>query len=93
MSSCPFSLYLVWEALASYLRSSSVGIKGITLPIAQSVVLDVEFADDTALYVDGEIGNLGQVQNALQNFSEVTGASLNWNKSVGVWVGVAPHPD
>ena len=93
---CPLapSLFILYgEALASYLRSSSAGIKGIALPIAQSVVLDVEFADDTALYVDGEIGNLGQVQNALQNFSEATGASLNWNKSVGVWVGATPHPD
>ena len=84
---------LFGETLSSYLRYSSAGIKGTTLPIARSIVLDVEFANDTALYVDGEIGNLGQVQNALQNFSEVTGASLNWNKSVGVWVGVAPHPD
>ena len=66
-------------------------MKGITLPIAQSIVLDAEFANDTTLYVDWEIGNLGQVQNALQNFPEATGSSLNWNKSVGLWVGVEPH--
>ena len=50
--------------------------------------MDVEFVDDTTLYVDGEISNLGRVQNALQVFSDATGASLNWNKSVSLWVGV-----
>ena len=54
--------------------------------------MDVEFADDTALYVDGEIGNLSRVQDALQVFSDATGASLNWNKSVGIWVGEETHP-
>ena len=54
--------------------------------------MDAEFADDTALYVDEEIGNLGQVQDALQVFSDAIGASLNWNKSVGIWVGEETHP-
>ena len=49
--------------------------------------MDVEFADDTSLYVDGEIGNLGRVQNALHVFSDATSASLNWNKLVELWVG------
>ena len=62
------------------------------MPIAQSTILDAEFVDDTTLYVDGEIGNLSKVHNALQNFSEATSASLNWNKLVGVWVGEEPHP-
>ena len=49
----PFLFILFEEAFCSYLRTSSASIKGITLPIAQSTVLDVEFADDTSLYVDG----------------------------------------
>ena len=75
---------LFGETLSSYLRYSSAGIKGTTLPIARSIVLDVEFANDTALYVDGEIGNLSRVQDALQVFSNATGASLNYNKSNGL---------
>ena len=67
-------------------------IKGIILPITQSTLVDIEFVDDTTLYVDGEIGNLSWVQNALQVFSDATGASLNWNKSVGLWVGAQTHP-
>ena len=88
----PFLFILFGEALSSYLRSSSAGIKGIALPCTQVSVLDAEFADDTALYVEGEIGNLGRVQDALQVFSDATGASLNWNKSVGIWVGEETHP-
>ena len=79
--------------MSSYLRSSSASIKGITLPFTQPSVLDIEFADDTTLYVDGEIGNLGRVQDALQVFSVATGASLNWNKSVGLWEGEETHPE
>ena len=83
----PFLFILFGEALSSYLRSSSAGIKGITLPFTQPIVLDVEFADDTTLYMGGEIGNLSRVQDALQVFSDATGASLNWNKSIDFeWV-------
>ena len=88
----PFLFILFGEALSSYLRSSSAGIRGISLPFTQPSVLDAEFADDTTLYVEGEIGNLGRVQDALQVFSDATGASLNWNKSVGIWVGEETHP-
>ena len=38
--------------------------------------MDVEFADDTTLYVDGEIGNLTWVQDVLQVFLDAIGASL-----------------
>ena len=80
----PFLFILFGEALSSYLRSSSAGIKGITLPFTQPIVLDVEFADDTTLYMGGEIGNLSRVQDALQVFSDATGASLNQNKLIGL---------
>ena len=51
--------------MSSFLRSSSVAIKGITLPITQTTILDAEFADDTTLYVDGDMTDLAQVHNAL----------------------------
>ena len=88
----PFLFILFGEALSSYLRSSSAGIKGITLPFTQPIVLDAEFADDMALYVDGEIGNLSREQDVLQVFSDATGASLNWNKSIRLWVGEGTQP-
>ena len=61
-----------------------VSIQAIALPIANSTNLDVEFEDDIVLYNHGDVSNLDRVQNALQTFLDVTGASLNWNKSVGL---------
>ena len=73
----PFLFIFFGEVMSSYLISSSAGIKGIALPIAKCIVSDANYADNTTLNVDGEIGNLGKVQNALQNFSEPTSVSLN----------------
>ena len=62
-------------------------------------MLDTEFADDTALYVDGEEQNLHNVQCVVQEFCELSGAIINWNKSIGIRMknnGVShwlPHPD
>ena len=42
-----------------------IDIKGIVLHITQPTVVDIGFADDTTLYVDGETVNLGRVQNVL----------------------------
>ena len=50
----PFPFILFGEALSSYLRSSSAGIKGIALPFTHVIILDVEFANDATFYVDGD---------------------------------------
>ena len=68
----PFLSILFEEVLSSYLRLSSAGTNGISLPFTQPIVLDAEFANDTTLYVDEEIGNLSRVQDALQVFLDVT---------------------
>ena len=87
----PFLFILFGEALSLFLRSSTVAIKEIAIPIENLTVLDAEFADDTALYINGDVSNLDRVQNALQTFLDATGASLNWNKSVGLWVSDVPR--
>ena len=33
------------------------------------------------------------MQNALQTFSDANGASLNWNKSAGLWISDVPRPE
>ena len=60
---------------------------------ANSAVLDAEFADDTTLYIRGDTLYLDRVQNALQIFLDATGASLNWNKSVGLWTNDEPYTE
>ena len=61
----PFLFILFGEALSSFLRSSTVAIQALALPIENSIVLDAEFADDTALYINGDVSNLDRVHNAL----------------------------
>ena len=68
-----------------------MAIQALALPIENSTILDAEFADETALYINGYVSNLDRVQNALQTFLDATGASLNWNKSVGLWVSDVPR--
>ena len=68
-------------------------IQAIVLPIANSTVLDAEFADDTSLYIRGDVVNLDRVQNVLQIFSDAIGASLNWNKSIGLWASEGPRTE
>ena len=41
--------------------------------------VDSEFADDTALYVQDSRLNLAQVQKAVDDFSDASGALINWN--------------
>ena len=89
----PFLFILFGEALSSFLRSSMEVIQAIALPIANSKVLDAEFVDDTTLYIRGDVVNLDRVHNVLQIFSDATRASLNWNKSVGLWASDKPRPE
>ena len=61
----PFLFILFGEALSSFLRSSMAAIQAIALPIANSIVLDAEFADDIALYIHKDVVNLDRVHNVL----------------------------
>ena len=88
----PFHFIVFGEALSSFLRSSIVAIQAIVLTIVNLTVLDADFADDTNLYIHGDVSNLDRVPNALQTFSDAIGASLNWNKFVGLWVSDVSRP-
>ena len=60
-----------------------VGLRGIAMPLDGTNVVDVEFADDTSLYLDGHINNLQKMYTTVQTFCMASGASINWNKSMG----------
>ena len=70
------------------------------MPLDGTNVVDVEFVDDTSLYLDGQINNLQKMYTVVQTFCMASGASINWNKSVGFFVSSnsttpqwSPHPD
>ena len=58
----------------------------VVMPISGQDTLDSEFADDIALYVDGTLTNLQQVEGALLQFCTTFGANLNWEKTIAFWV-------
>ena len=83
----PFLFLFFAEAMSAYLNHVSIGLKGISLPIIESELLDVEFADDTGLYLEGASDNLMRAELAIGNFCIASGAKINWHKTVGLWIG------
>ena len=53
----PFLFLIVTEVFSAYLNSTSFGIQGLIASISNKIILDVEFAYDTALYMHVEEGN------------------------------------
>ena len=90
----PFLFILVSEAFSDFLRSRNVDIRGIALPIQgyATSIIDSEFADDTALYVSADEGNLLNLQQVLSDFCDASGALINWDKCMGFWVASSSAP-
>ena len=87
----PFLFLLVSEAFSVHLNSQSVNIKGLALPLENASV-DSEFVDDTTLYVQASHCNLVQVQKVVDDFSDASGALINWDKSSSFWVASGDPP-
>ena len=62
------------------------------------MLLDTKYVDDTTTYVKGDANNLDRLQGAINEFCRGSGAKINWNKPVGIWisnkhvVNWAPNP-
>ena len=69
----PFLSILSGEALSSFLRSLTAVIQAIALPISKSIVLDVEFADDTTLYIRGDVIDLDRIHMLCKYFHMLLG--------------------
>ena len=82
------------EAMSWYPSSCEVGLQGLRLPIRGEDLLDAEFADDTAMYLDGTMPNLLWFHEAMKFFCAALGAKINWHKSCGLWgLGRASRPN
>ena len=88
----PFLFLFVAEAMHVFLTSQEAGLQGIRLPITLHELVDVEFADDTALYMHGSLQNLKRLELGLQTFCKASGAKINWNKSMALWISKGPPP-
>ena len=85
---CPLApfLYLFFaEALHMYINAQVTGIKGLIMPSSDEEILDAEFANDTTLYLDGDISNLNCARSLLSTFCRALGVFINWYKSFSFW--------
>ena len=90
---CPLAPYLfilVADVLGYMLQEESRNIKGLKLPGGR-VVRDQSYADDTALYLQGSVENLSRAEEVIQLFCEASGAKVNWQKTVAIWVSAKPR--
>ena len=84
--------------MISFVNVGDIGIGGLRIPLSHIEVRDAEFADDTALYLKGDLENLQKTELAISTFCKASGALVNWNKSFAFWVGDvepplwSPHP-
>lgn len=72
------------EILAETIRKNK-NIKGI--PINEQEVKISQYADDTALVLDGSPASLTISLQILDLFSEVSGLRLNSKKTEALWIG------
>ena len=64
------TIYILFfvEAIRLFFVVEDVGLKGIDMPLDGINVVDVEFTNDTSLYLDGQINNLQKMYIAVQTF-------------------------
>ena len=78
---CPLAPYLFLlfaEAMTYFLCARTTRIQGVRLPIKDdSELMDSEYADDTALYVQDDEMTLERVRLALEVFCTAAGAKIN----------------
>ena len=66
------------EVIIHYLKAHTTGLCGVCLPIKDdSKVLDLEYVNDTALYVQDDVEMLERVRLALENFHLATRVKIN----------------
>ena len=70
-----FSFFV--EAMSLFFVVEDVGLKGIAMPLDGTNVMDVEFVDDTSLYLDGQLTNLQKMHATMQTFWTASSTSNN----------------
>ena len=85
---CPLAPYLFLltvDVLGQMLQHPEYGVKGLRLPDKTNITNQM-FADDTMLFLDGTLENMDRALSVIHRFSAASGAKLNLNKSVGLWL-------
>ena len=78
-------LFLICAQILTYLIFENDKIKG--LKIDDEEVCLSQFADDTALYLDGTKDSFEESIRVLMYFANISGLNMNYDKTVIVWLG------
>ena len=84
---CPLSPYifiLCAEILAIAVRKDAT-MKGLSIGNVECKLS--QFADDTALILDGSLKSLQRSPYMLERFGEISGLRVNWEKTEVLWIG------
>ena len=69
--------------MTHYLKAHTTGLHRVRLPIRDdSKLLDSEYVDDTALYIQDNVELLERVRITLEIFCLAMGANINWHTSI-----------
>ena len=80
----PYLFLLCAEVLAQTIRENEQ-IKGIQLNNEEALLS--QFADDTALYLDGSKESFETCIKVLMDFASISGLSINFQKTNVIWLG------
>ena len=66
--------------MSLFFIAEDVGLKGIIMPLDETNVVDVEFANYKSLYLDGQLNSLQKMYTTLQTFHMASGASIYYRR-------------
>ena len=69
-----------------------LNLRGLPVPHSHQSILDIEFADDTTVYLQGDLENLQKLEDGLVVFCKRSNATINWHKSCTIWLSQETHP-
>ena len=78
-------LYLICAEVLSIMLRESNQVKGITVN-NQDFLLS-QFADDTAICLDGTEDSFNETIRLLSNFADFSGLKINFDKTIVTWIG------
>lgn len=82
----PYIFILCAEVLAARIRTNDK-ITGINLPVDNIPILNVQYADDTGLILDGSETSLSESVSELSYYAKISGLNINTNKTQVIWLG------
>ena len=80
----PYIIILCAEFLAVKIRQNR-NIKGIRINDTEYKIS--QYADDTSMFLDGSSESLNNILSELEDFANISGLKINFDKTQVVWIG------